>query len=355
MPLVGFTCPAWVPTAGEQHDLDHCLGKCPHPCAAAPLLASIYQANQTNYHVGAYISASMLAGRQCKRKVQWERFQPYYETAQRLFWPFRGTIVHALLETQEARIANYGWMQELKLSTYMEFPEHPFPVMGPDGFTGEWDESKPLTIQINGTTDLYNPFQLVIGDMKSMACGKAAKFIGGKHEDSWARQLNLYRWLVTKTPITEAMRQSWANAGLPAIEGTYLPEPTRVYIQGISMLEIPQTGSMYQPMRDQQLYQIPEIPLWPLADVEAFVRAEALGWFRTLVLKEPQPPIEKSEAWMCHSCCFNGEVIEGERCHPKAERAALAGEPVKIKRNKTDVVSHKPAPQPVAIVPFTLE
>jgi hypothetical protein len=314
------------------------------------LLAAVYDANQTNYHTGAYISASMLAGRACRRKVQWERFTPYYETIKRLWWPFRGTVIHALLEKRQETLLQYGWLQELKLSTQLTFPERPAPIFDTKtgAFTGRYDNAQPLRVTINGTTDLYNPLMLVVGDMKSMACEKADHFMQGELESSWERQLNTYRWLIARTRIPDAVRTMWDAAGLPPLPPKYFPAPEQLYIQGISMLELPQSGAAYHRRKDPTLYQIPEIPVWSLEDTSRWVRSVALAWYDALVLRLPQPVLPHSEAWQCKNCCFNGELIAGERCHPTAERR---GGLTPLTRAR----GHKVTTQRVSSTTFSLE
>lgn len=307
---------------GEQHDLDYCLGSCAHPCAAPPLLAAIYEANQRNYHKGAYLSASMLASESCMRQTQYERMEPYYENVQRLFWPFRGTIIHGLLEQQDERIRHYGWLQELRLSTTLTFDDYAAPIFDANGdWTGDFDGEHPLVVTINGTTDLYNPWTRELADAKTMACAAAAKFIKGDYKSSWEAQTNIYAWLTARTPLPDDHAAYCARYGLEPLPGPNYPYPETLRIQGVSMMELPQTGRHYKPMRDSKVHALPEIRVWEPDEVEAFVRSRALEWFKTLVLGQKAPVVDKSSAWLCKSCSFNGERIPGERCFPSQERA----------------------------------
>ena len=136
MPLVGYICPSGVPTAGERHDVSFCVGECPHPCVAPPLLLAMYQAEHTNYHQGDYISASMLSGGGCNRKTYFERFEPFYELAGKRYWPFRGTIAHRIIE-DATEADEYGWIQEIRCEVELVFPGEPDPIFDKDNnFTG---------------------------------------------------------------------------------------------------------------------------------------------------------------------------------------------------------------------------
>src|SRR5512140_3523893 len=95
--LVGYRCPPGSPTHGEHHPVAHCLSACPHPCVSPPLLAAIHKAERTNHHVGSYISASMLSMSGCARQTVLERTHDFYEQPLKRWWPFRGTIAHAIV------------------------------------------------------------------------------------------------------------------------------------------------------------------------------------------------------------------------------------------------------------------
>ncbi|MES2177833.1 MAG: hypothetical protein V4550_08185 [Gemmatimonadota bacterium] len=128
MPLAGFVCPPGGESPGRQNKIEYCLEGCKHPCVTAPLLGALWQADQDNYHKTDYISASMIAGTNCMRQTVLERFEPYYELPQKKFWPFRGTLAHRLCEDAAGFIDKFGWIQELKMSATLQYPDHPAPV-----------------------------------------------------------------------------------------------------------------------------------------------------------------------------------------------------------------------------------
>jgi len=333
MPLAGYRCPADVPSAGEIHPVAFCLGECPHPCVAPPLLAAIYQAESTNHHTGAYISSSMLAGSECPRQTVYERQYEFYDVPRRRFWPFRGTHAHTIVERAAPLIAPLGWLQELRMAVDFEYPEIPQPVLRKGKFTGKWNDKRCLKITVGGTTDCYNPVLRQMWDMKSMKEQKAVSMITGvtpkwmtdvvhtysPHlDDSWVKQLNIYRLLLSKTPMPDEIKATFG------LEGDYYPAPEQLGIQCISMMDIPRTGAPYtvRERYEQVTYYIDEVPVWSLDDAETYVRAEALKWYRWLVLEEPTPVAKKE--WVCRSCPFNAELYPDTGiCYPTTERERL--------------------------------
>lgn len=323
--LRGYTCPPTAPTAGNRNDIEHCLGVCPHPCISPPLLAAIWSAEQKNHHQGAYVSASMISGAGCRRQTYYERFSDFYESPRRRFWPFRGTMAHRIIEDAGGVVEPYGWMQELRMKVPLEFPDEPAPVLDADGFfTGVFSDTDHLTIDMGGTTDAYNPFIKRLDDYKTMADAKVQGFIkgsmGGSYSphfgDAWVMQLNIYRWLIAHTPITADWKKQFKKHGLTPPKGKFFPAPEQLHIQAVSMMEVPISGQPYQPMRAGTPYDIDPIPVLPLEEIEVIIRAGALQWYDALVLGHIPPVVKKSDRWMCKSCPFNGELIEGERCLP---------------------------------------
>ena len=328
MPLKGYVCPPWSPTAGNRNEVSHCLGSCPNPCVCPPLLAAIYQAEQQNHHQGAYLSASMLAGALCPRQTLFERRHEFYENPTRRWWPFRGTHAHSIIERAGDSVTQYGWLSELRMVVPLTYPEHPAPIMDADGnFTGAFDRTKPLVIEIGGTTDAYNPVLRELFDFKSMADAKVDMFVKGKKggtwspnlEDRWVIQLNIYRWLTSHTKMPRAIAK---RLGL---KGTHYPPPTKLGIQAVGMMGIPRSGYDYhiKSRGTSTAYTIDAMPVWELADTEAYVREHAYTWYRYLILGETPPAVAKDMDWLCRGCTFNGDLVPGERCRPSQERVTV--------------------------------
>lgn len=324
MPLAGFTCPPWSPTAGTQNQLEHCLGGCQHQCVSPLLLNAMWKAERDNHHKGAYISASMLSATGCARQTLLERMEPFYEVPTRRWWPFRGTIIHAVIENAGVNeMLKYGWLQELRMSVPIKY-DMAAPELDETGtWTGEFLD-KPLVITLGGTTDGYNCRTRELHDFKSMADVKVEMFAAaGAADNKWTWQLNVYRWLIMHTKTPKKVRKMFPD--MPE----FLPEPTDLVVQGIGMMGIPRTGRRFGMRRKKSNYyayeetEIENIPLLPLEDVEDFIRRETLRWYRTLVLGQTPDVVPESEAWLCRSCAFNGELVKGGTCFPSQERDVI--------------------------------
>lgn len=327
MPLAGFACPPWVPTAGQQNAIAHCLGSCPHPCASPLLLNAVWRANHANHHKGAYISASLFAGNACARQTTYERFYDFYEQPTRTWWPFRGTVVHTVIEHAGLEdMLQYGWLQELRMAVPLTYPDVPSPVLTEDGtFTGEFSD-EPLTVTLGGTTDAYNVRTRELHDFKSMADEKVEMFAkAGKVEKKWEIQLNVYRWLVSQTPTP-----SYVKAAFGDTVGEFLPPPEKLVIQGIGMMNFPRTGSAIglkvredgSRYKRYAEYTIEDVRVWSLDETEAFVRTEAIKWYRYFLLRHEAPIVDEENRWLCKGCAFNGEVVQGGVCFPTREARA---------------------------------
>lgn len=345
MPFKGFSCPPGGEEPGRRNTIDYCLSQCKQQCVTPPLLAAMWQSEQGNYHAGDYISASMLAGNNCPRQTVWERYEDYWDTPTRKFWPFRGTLAHRLCEDAAPVIDQYGWLQEYKLSVTLQYPDEPAPVFeatvdesGEIGkvFTGKYDRTRCLEITINGTADAYNPFTRQYVDQKSMAEKKAEKTVKGTHDgtyspnllDEHVLQFNTYRWLLARTRVPDEIRERFRAYGLPELKGRNFPAPTELVMQGFSMMHLVRSGTPHAwtegkgQSRTTTMYDVDPVPVLQLTDIEQLIRPKALMWYRYLVLREPTPVVPASRKWLCNNCAFNGERLAHGTCFPERERAA---------------------------------
>lgn len=339
--LRGYVCPPGTPTAGTQNPVEWCVGRmeqgrfvgCPHPCVSAPLLAKMYDVERRNHHKGAYISASMLTGGGCARQTWYERHHDFYEHPVRRLYAFRGTIIHALIEDAPAFLADAGWLQEIRMTVALEYPDLPAARFDADGRFVGLDHDRPLVITLGGTCDAYNPPLRKLADFKSMGDEKAERYaMRGMVEEKHEAQLNIYRWLIANTRITPELCARLRAVGYDPGDEEFLPCPDDLSIQGISMMSLVLSGSAQemkvkrvlpngQMITEQRLAIVEPVKAWPLAETEAFVRPRALKWYRHLVLGEIPDVVPRSEQWLCRNCPFNGKP-----CQPEQERQRLARE-----------------------------
>lgn len=328
MPLRGYVCPVGGEEPGRQNEVEYCLTKCSKPCVTPPLLAAMWKSDSENYHRGDYISASMLAGGGCARQTMLERFEPFYDLPTKRYWPFRGTHAHRIVEEAAEVIAPYGWLQEIRMQTVLTYPELPAPVFSENGeFSGSYDENSPLQVVVRGTCDAYNPLTRTLVDCKSMSDAKIEIMLKGSSpgtwsdqlQDNWIAQLNIYRWLISRTPVSDEVRKQFEEHGLPALKGKTYPAPKKLFIQGIAMMSHPVSGTAVPHKvkgRGTTVYDLDDVPVWTLAETEAYVRPLALQWYKALSLKQLPPVVPESKKWMCPNCAFYKKA-----CNPEAERA----------------------------------
>ncbi len=322
--LLGYICPPGTPTVGNKNKADWCFHECPHQCVSPVLLGAMYDNERANHHIGTYISSSMLAGGGCARQTYYERTRDYYETPERMLWPFRGTIIHGVIEASHTVSDKYGWIQEMRMAVPIHYPDEPAPILDTNGnFTGDFNDNESLVVTLGGTCDAYNPFlpKPELHDFKSMSDKLCTEFLeNGKPKPDWIKQLNIYRWLIAHTLMPTDIAIS-----------KYYPAPEVLVIQAISMMSLPATGRtsfgrIQVPGKTDRkgTFKIEAIPTMPLDEIEAFIRTEVYRWYRWLVLGEQPPVIEAERKWICFNCPFNGENDPNEPCWPTYERAQLA-------------------------------
>lgn len=290
---------------------------------------------QRNHHKGCYISASMLMGTGCPRQVVYERTHDLYDYPTRRFWPMRGTLMHALIEDAPASVVEGGWMQELRLSYWLEYDE-PAPIFDANGVVQGFDPTQKLRVELGGTTDAYNPVRLRLDDFKSMGDEKAEGMaLAGHAKDAHEAQANVYRLLVARTKIDDAMLPRLREVGFDPTGHEYLPAPETLTIQGVSMMHLVQTGQEQEIKvkipgprgglrTERRRCRVEAVRVWPLAETEAWVRPRVYQWYRWLVLGELPPVVPEAEKWLCASCPFNADVAAGGICHPVQERLRAA-------------------------------
>lgn len=192
-------------------------------------------------------------------------------------------------------------------------------------WTGDFDSSACLEVTVRGTADVVNPYTRTIFDFKTMSDSKVAGFIKRKTQDdgtvsglqpSWILQLNIYRWLVARTPIPEDLKQRWVALGLPYLKQRTFPAPTKLVIQAVAPMEIPHSGGQYsfKAAYRPELFDVDAIPVLPLQEIEKIIRPRVFNWYRYLVLRQKPPVVSADKRWICKSCAFRDEI-----CFPDQE------------------------------------
>lgn len=154
MPVTHFVCPAGKPTEGEVHTPKHCITECSHQCYSPFLMAAIISSNQRNHHKGKYLSATALTG--CARKLQLERTKDYAEHYQNLFYSYRGTVMHQVVE--DAALVDLGDGESLEDMGFLS--EWRMQV----GYCAKGHGAFPIPAEIDPTQDGW------LDDMEQVEC-----------------------------------------------------------------------------------------------------------------------------------------------------------------------------------------
>lgn len=308
MPLIGLKCPPDSPTAGNCNDFEFCIASCPHQCQPTGVLNAIARDHQTNVHKGDMVSATSLKG--CQRSLVLERTTDFYEEPHKLYYATRGGLYHGCLENDRTDMTT-----EVRLyKTVTTGPQAPW--------------------VISGQIDFYDIKRKSLEDYKTMA-DKGLYLIfnkGAKVEH--IQQVNVYRWLmwgghiesptgpqvfwpVDKMKIHYLLMNRAISTGQVHHEyqsdrkspnygkkyGLEIDHGHRTVDGKFRRLAIGLTTRGVPQWRLD--IDVPAIPMWPSADVEAMIANE--GPPRVLALRDPNVMPggvmnDYEERWQCDWC-----------------------------------------------------
>lgn len=133
MPVVKFACPPGKKKYGQAFPVVYCITECDEKCMSPYLMAAIAASNQRNHHKGRYLSATSLTS--CARKLRLERTVPYAEYFSQLYYAFRGTITHTVIEEAALvdlgdgkSLIDYGFLSEWRMQIGFCFKHGGFPI-----------------------------------------------------------------------------------------------------------------------------------------------------------------------------------------------------------------------------------
>jgi hypothetical protein len=341
MPVIRYACPPDKPTQGQNFPPVYCITKCKHQCLSPYLMAAIHSSNQRNHHKGRYISATALSG--CVRRLKLERTVDYAEYYKNLYYGFRGTVTHQVIEDAsivdlgEGRtLLDYGFLSEWRMQVGFCFTHGAFPIQGDVDPTGEYTLPCPTcavpveeqeTFILGGTLDgaqaLWDEFDEETGilpcnlfDIKTMQEYAVGYMIKGdpkntlhpQIKDAYVVQARIYAFLASHSiPPKE-----FADRGVRQL---IMRES---HIQGFAMGEAPWTGGGTYRWKDH--YRNPKKD-WPMHPVdldtpewtENFIKENARAIYDSLILNETRGDVCEPEdnkgdlhSWMCGFCAFYG-------------------------------------------------
>lgn len=348
MPLSEFACAPGKPTFGETHTIDHCIGKCKHQCYSPYLMAAIAASNQKNYHKGKYVSMTSLYS--CTRKLKAERTEDYADYFQNLYYAFRGTITHTVIEeavtvklADGRSLEDLGFLSEWRMIIGFCFTHGGFRLPSTVRVEDEetWKNVEcphcheagidvPLQdwFILGGTLDGAEPLwdlledgvlPMKLHDVKTMQEYAVAYFIKGdagntlhpQVKDGFVFQARGYAYTAEIAEPPEALR----NRGVKKIKMVSSD------IQAFAMGQAPWTGGGTYRWKDH--YQHP-LKDWPMYSVEIGdrewieneIKMRARPIYDTLILDSGRGPVCAPEdnkkglhSWVCTFCPFLGSEI----------------------------------------------
>ena len=343
-PLTAWACPEDKPTFGEFHEPRYCITECSHKCASPFLIAALTRSVRTNHHHGKYISATALSG--CKRKLYLERKLDYADYMKNAFYPYRGTVMHQVvedssqLEFEGIKLGQLGYISEWRMLIGFCFQHGGFDL--PESVSpydeSTWTEAlchkcissrvarkKRHVILLGGTLDGLEPvwrdfdestgtLPCILWDLKTMQEYAVSFFIKGDDKnthhphvkDEHFYQAQVYKYLAERSTPPEELRERGVRR-LKLVESN---------IQAFSMGHFPRTGSTYR-WKDhwrhpEKSWDIPSVHFMEDTWIEDYIKTEAWPIYTSLILNETRPPICKPESnktdkhsWLCNYCAFD--------------------------------------------------
>lgn len=361
MPVTKFACAPGKPTHGKAFKAVTCITKCPHQCMSPYLMAAIASSNQRNHHKGRYLSATSLTG--CARKLKLERTENYSDYYHSLYYAFRGTITHTVVEEAAEvdlgdgkSLLDYGFLSEWRMQIGFCFNHGGFPIPTnidptdvaslaqiecPDccdaGVPHEEQETFILGGTLDGAEALWDQFDEETGilpcklhDLKTMQEYAVVYFVKGDPKntlhptikDAYVIQARIYAYLASQSLPPEALRK----------RGVKQIRMVESHIQAFAMGTAPWTGGGTFRWKDNYRNPLKDWPMHPIdlgTDewVEDFIKTSARPIYDSLILNKTRGPVceperssKGSHSWACDFCAFYGS----ELCpNPKVEYDAI--------------------------------
>jgi hypothetical protein len=260
----------------------------------AAVLNQIAVVNTSNPHKGAMVSATSLKPEACIRKLKLTREEDYHEEPRRMYDAVRGSLIHGFLECDLPHI-----IAEKRLYKRVD----------------DW--------VISGQIDWYDTRKKTLEDYKTMADkGTYILYRVGYKEDH-AVQLNIYRWLMHGGHIgsIDGEQVFWDvdRMIIHYIMMNRTVSSGRVVTEIFSEFKPPNYGKTYPLEIGRKnagpnlngtpqwhvTFNLPDIPIWPLEETEAYVKRVGPGVVKALLDKDHMPPgvlHDKEQLWQCDWC-----------------------------------------------------
>jgi hypothetical protein len=361
MGCIGNKCPGLE----EYHTFEsrYCLDQCDHQCVPASVLIHIQNKQRVDVHQGEYVSATALTSSTCPRQFYLERTTPYYVEPPKNWWSIRGTLLHQILQNPDfnailddmrsyylraiSEIKDQTKAEEL-WSKLLDAAEDLHKLLPKRNHIEDWDAE--ITYEYNlgiingkerklfGTIDVLRKLARQIIDYKTIGDRGMGIIKKGAKEDH-IMQFNIYRFLVMRGHPVGMNPADYAPVDIEKITAYYMSmmdivntgglmvqttdyrvsEPPNDYtskqILGSVQELVTKRGKRKDSLdpNDKELrtktkyrltYQIPEVPLLDLGDVEVFIRTKAQVLFDAFDKMEvPDMVGPEVRAWKCDDYC----------------------------------------------------
>lgn len=272
MSLIGFVC-----KNGEKVNFETCLKRDCRNCLPLVFRMGMLARRQER---SKEISATSLNG--CLRKTFWERTRDYYDAPSKLYFAYRGTLAHSVLEflLSNEKIGNKS-VEEI-IASYKKniIVEQRL-----------YREIKGLDIEISGQFDLLilqEPATLI--DYKTVNSRQIPYLLKEGARKDHITQLNVYKWIAK--PIVEVKRLQIVYL---AMEAPYF------------------TGGEFEvkrKLKGQTVYEqkeIAEVPIMPEKEVEDFIYKKAEILQKAFTQGIVPEKIGDEGKWLCNFCPFVSE------------------------------------------------
>lgn len=275
MPLIGLKCEY----DGKNYRFSECL-KC-GKCAPPFLLNAIIEASTREHYEEGIYSVTQTLG--CLRESYLKKRYEYYAPLQSLFYMWRGTLIHKILEAPnlENCICEETYQKEIS------------------------------GCKLRGRIDFYNGNNKILYDLKTIGDNglDTIKTTGAKEDH--IKQTNLYRFLLDKPVdrivIAYISMMEFAETGKENQVKKFLKTEPRD-------LDYCKTGKVSKTGAEEYIITVktPEVPIIPDKKILSFVRPKLLALDRAFKkLKPPSKCDGKTRAWKCKKYCNVNHLCEG--------------------------------------------
>lgn len=349
MPLTHLACPESAPSYGEVHEPEYCLTSCANRCLSPFLIAGLMSSNARNHHFGKLLSVTSLTTGGCSRSLVYERTVDYADQPLSNLYAYRGVLSHKVVEdaaqfkfpkgqaleemgflTEQSMLIAFcfehgGFHANTESDPYDDATWHHtscpecdvlkiaqqdrewFFLSGTlDGFEPHWDAFDPETGVLPGT--IHDTKTSMEYSLDGIIAGKdtAKNVYGTPYKDQYCEQLNLYRFLLLRSPVPEPIVKAAKARGVVVTQ----LRPVELVLQFLSMGKFPRSGQPYMfsnhYTKPKTPHMLPDVPVFEDGWAEAHIKKHGYAPYLALIKGEMPPSLCPPESngkgahhWKC--------------------------------------------------------